>query len=129
MHWTDPYIGRPYALGVMDCARLAVEVSRDVFHRPPPAEAEVTRAASRGTRDTQIRAGVEAVARLTMVAEEGDIVLMMCRGRASHVGVYCLVDGEPSVLHAMENAGSVVRHRLRDLVRVQLTVEGFYQWK
>lgn len=61
--------------------------------------------------------------------KEGDVVLMLCRNRPSHVGVYCDVNGEPSVLHAMENAGMVVLHRIRDLPKVFLSVEGFYKWK
>ena len=53
---------------------------------------------------------------------------MQCRGRPSHIGAYCLVDGEPSVLHAMANAGMTVRHALRDLNRIGLAIEGFYRW-
>lgn len=60
---------------------------------------------------------------------EGDAVLMLCRNRPSHIGVYCIVNHEPCVLHAMENAKMVVLHKLRDLPKVFLSIEGFYKWK
>jgi len=72
---------------------------------------------------------VETYGKKTDIPEEGDAVLMMCRGRPSHIGIYCVVNNEPCVLHAMENAGMVVLHRIRELNRVFLTVEGYYAWK
>ena len=49
--------------------------------------------------------------------------------RPSHIGVYCEVDGNKCVLHAMEGAGMVVLHRIRDLDKYFLKVEGYYTWK
>ena len=46
MHWSEKYIGRPYVLGVSDCARLVCDVRREVFGQPVPEEAEPERAAS-----------------------------------------------------------------------------------
>lgn len=129
MHWSEPYIGQPYIKGDADCARLLCNVRRDVFKLPVPQETEVERAASRLGRVAQMEDGVEAFGEQVDSPEEGDAVLMLCRGRPSHIGVFCVVDGERCVLHAMENLGMVVLHRLRDLSKCLLMIEGFYRWK
>lgn len=129
MHWSENYIGDPYVLGDADCARLVASVRKEIYKLPVPSDVEVDRAGSRLGRVGQMGDLVEMYGQRTDNPEEGDVVLMICRARPSHVGVYCIVDNEPCVLHAMENAGMVVRHRLRDLPKVLLTVEGFYKWK
>ena len=128
-HWSEPYIGRPYVLGESDCARLVCDVRREVFGLPVPEEAEPGRAPSAYGRFQQMRDGVEEYGDPTDDPQDGDSVLMFCRGRDSHIGVYAVVNGEPCVLHAMKNAGMTVLHRLRDLPRYNLHVEGFYKWK
>lgn len=129
MHWSDNYIGEPYVTGDADCARLIARVRQEIYGLPVPDDVEVDRAASRLGRIGQMSDLVDLYGQRTDDPDEGDVVLMLCRARPSHVGVYCVVDNEPCVLHAMENAGMVVRHRLRDLPKVFLTVEGFYKWK
>jgi hypothetical protein len=128
-HWAEHYIGRTYVLGESDCARLVCDVRREVFGLPVPPEAEPDRASSLLGRYHQMSEGVAEFSTPTQTPAEGDVVLMICRGRSSHVGAYCVVNGEPSVLHAMKNAGMTVLHRLRDLPRYLLAVEGFYRWK
>lgn len=128
-HWSEAYIGRGYVLGESDCARLVCDVRREVFGLPVPEDAEPDRAASALQRFKQMSDGVAEYGERVETPQEGDAVLMLCRGRPSHIGAYCVVDGEPSVLHAMQNAGMTVLHRLRDLPRYLLTVEGFYRWK
>lgn len=128
-HWTERYIGQEYESGTADCARLLAQVRREVFELPVPSDIEVERAASRLGRAGQMTDLVEAFGVKTDNPQEGDAVLMMCRGRPSHIGAYAYINGEPCVLHAMENAGHVVLHRLRDLHRVFLSVEGYYAWK
>lgn len=129
MHWSDQYIGRPYIKGDADCARLLCQVRREVFHGAVPSDVEAERKASRLGRAAQMEDGVREYGIRTDAPVEGDAVLMFSLGRPSHIGAFCLVDGEPSVLHAMENAGMVVRHKIRDLHRVFLSVEGYYRWK
>jgi hypothetical protein len=129
MHWSERYLQDPYVKGEADCAHLVARVRHEVFGGAVPDAAQVERAASRLGRVAQMADGVAEYGESVDVPQEGDVVLMMCRGRPSHVGAYCLVNSEPSVLHAMENAGMVVLHRLRDLPRVGLAVEGFYRWK
>lgn len=128
-HWSDTYIGAPYVPGDADCAALFVRVSREVFQRSVPDAVEVDRAVSRLGRAAQMSDGVEAWGEWVEDPQEGDAVLMVCAGRPSHIGVFCRVDNEASVLHAMENAGMTVRHSLRSLERYALRLEGFYRWK
>lgn len=128
-HWTEKYIGQPYAVHTADCARLLSKVRSEQFNLPVPTDIEVERAASRLGRIGQMQDLVSEYGEKTENPQEGDAVLMLNRGRPSHIGVYTIVDSEPCVLHAMENAGMVVLHRIRELNRVFLTVEGYYSWK
>ena len=128
-HWSAKYIGQGYATHTADCARLLARVRQEQFSLPVPSDIEVDRAASRLGRVGQMQDLVSEFGVKTDTPQEGDAVLMLSRGRPSHIGVYCIVNGEPSVLHAMENAGMVVLHRIRELHRVFLTVEGYYAWK
>lgn len=128
-HWAEQYIGSEYAVNTSDCARLLSKVRKEQFNMPVPDDIEIERAASRLGRVGQMQDLVNEFGLRTENPQEGDAVLMICRGRPSHVGVYCIVDKEPCVLHAMENAGMVVLHRIRELNRVFLSVEGYYTWK
>lgn len=128
-HWSEKYIGLPYETNTADCARLLANVRKEVFKLPVPSDIEIERAASRLGRAGQMTDLVSGYGKKTDKPKEGDAVLMLCRGRPSHIGAYCIVDGEDCVLHAMENAGMVVLHRIRELDRVFLKVEGYYSWK
>jgi cell wall-associated NlpC family hydrolase len=128
MHWSDKYIGKPYSLGDADCAALVCEVREKEFSGNVPDVVSEARENTRLKRIEQLQSIAREVVTETQEPTEGDVVLMTCRGRPSHVGIYCVVDNDPSVLHAMENAKMVVRHRLRDLDKFWLTVEGFYKW-
>lgn len=129
MHWSLRYIGQPYELGSADCARLLSQVRKEVFCLPVPDEIEVDRLGSRLGRVGQMNDLVAAYGDLTDSPSEGDAVLMICAGRPSHIGVYCEVNNEKCVLHAMENAGMVVLHKIRELDKFFLKVEGYYKWK
>jgi hypothetical protein len=128
-HWSESYIGQPYAVGQADCARLLAQVRKEVFDLPVPEAIEVERLQSRLGRVGQMIDLVTAYGQPTNHPKEGDAVLMLCANRPSHIGVYCEIAGEPCVLHAMENAGMVVLHRIRELERAFLKVEGYYTWK
>lgn len=128
-HWSAKYIGQEYKTNTADCARLLSKVRSEQFNLPVPTDIEVERAASRLGRVGQMQDLVSEFGAKTETPQEGDAVLMLCRARPSHIGVYCIVDNEPCVLHSMENAGMVVLHKIRELNRVFLSVEGYYTWK
>lgn len=129
MHWSSRYIGRPYVLGDADCARLLSDVRQEVFMLPVPSIVDVERAASALGRAGQVDDLVHEYGEHTDTPKDGDAVLMICAGRPSHIGVYCNVNSDPCVLHAMQNAGMVVLHKIRDLEKYFLKVEGYYAWK
>lgn len=126
MHWTEPYIGRPYVTGEYDCASLVLEIQRDVFGR------EVADYGERpALRSDQHQALVdEAKKRVERVEtpQEGDAVQMLVRGTMSHVGVYTNINGEGHVLHNVRRVG-VILTKIRDLPMKPWKLEGFYQWK
>lgn len=131
-HWSDRYVGRPYGEG-FDCAELARLVNREVFGRDIllPASrwhAGLTGAARLRAMRRQIAACTDDCARRTEAPAEGDGVLILARGRPTHIGLYCLIAGVPWVLHAAQGPGQVVRTRLRDMARLGWPVEGYYQW-
>jgi len=116
-------------MGDADCAKLVGQVRREVFDLPVPSEVEVQRHSSRLGRVGQMSDLIDIYGEPTDDPKEGDVVLMICAGRPSHVGVFCLVNDQKSVLHAMENAGMVVLHKIADLHKFFLKVEGYYKWK
>ena len=128
-HWSEQYIGLPYQVGKMDCARLAAKVKHEIFGEYIPPEIDQDRAASLLGRAEQMYDLMSEYLCKTETPTEGDLVLMMSKGRPSHIGIYCIVGGQRSVLHAMESAKMTVMHRIRDLPKVFLTVEGYYKWK
>lgn len=129
VHWTGRYIGRPYVPGFFDCAHLVERVQREHFGRdvrlPQHRISERSRELS-----TQIAAeqGFFITPR-EGAPEEGDCALMVGAGRLNHVGVVVLILGEVWVLHNFIRARQVALHRVRDLDRYGLTVEGYYAWK
>ncbi|CAB4121527.1 hypothetical protein UFOVP14_21 [uncultured Caudovirales phage] len=129
VHWSENYIGSPYEMGSADCARLLGKVRKEVFNLPVPEEIEVDRHSSRLKRVGQMADLVAIYGEQTNDPKEGDAVLMICAGRPGHIGVYCEVNNEKCVLHAMENAGMVVLHKIRELDKFFLKVEGYYKWK
>ena len=128
MHWSENYIGKPYQLGDADCAALCIDVIENEFNGNLPEFCKQYRENTRLRRAHQLETLAREATHRTDKPAEGDVVLMLCRGRPSHVGIYCIVDNEPSVLHAMENAKMVVRHKIRDLEKFWLKVEGYYKW-
>ena len=124
MHWAENYIGQPYAEA--NCAELAAQVQREVFNRDvklPGALAIGLRAQSKQIDDLQC-----VVASPVDKPVEGDAVLMKARGCLGHVGVFCRINNQDWVLHAMKNAGHAVLHRMTDLQNIGLSVEGYYRW-
>ena len=128
-HWAEKYIGQPYNRGDADCAHTLAKIRKEVFGLDVPTDIEVERKASRLGRLGQLVDLVAEYGEPTDNPQEGDAVLMLWKNRHSHIGAYCIVNGEPCVLHAMESAGMVVLHRIRELDRVFMSVEGYYAWK
>ena len=109
----------------MDCAelvKLVLFVEFGKVAKIPTNRAEGLRGKSKQIDDIK-----DDVARQVELPCEGDVVLMRCRGALGHVGVYCWVNDGSWVLHALKNAGQVCIHRLHELHKYGLEVEGFYR--
>lgn len=126
-HWSQRYVGRPYAAGVYDCAALVEAVQREEFNRALSLPAE--RPAGWRSLSALIELQKANFAAPTTSPVDGDGVLMVGRGYLNHLGVYCVIGGRPWVLHNMKRAGAVVLHRARELERYGLRIEGYYRWK
>jgi len=125
-HWTAPYIGLEYIPIQRDCAALATTVQAEVFGRDIYDAAE--RANGLRAQSHQLTMELARLVQPTSDPIEGDLVLMRSRGSLSHIGVFATINGADYVLHAMRNAGQVVLHRIADLWKVGLDIEGYYRW-
>jgi len=123
-HWSARYLGLPWTIST-DCGWLVEKVRAEVFGQLIALTPQ--RRPGAFGRNQQIRAEVSARAVHTDQPADGDIVLLICRARAQHVGLYCLIDGEPWVLHNGQGLG-VTRMRVRELARHGYGVEGYYRW-
>jgi len=122
-HWSDPYIDIPHA--DLDCAQLVERVLREQFGR----DYNFLRRTSDDLdhRSSLIVTHAADYARRIDQPVDGCGVLMFARGRRAHMGLYCLIDHAPYVLHSDSVFGSSVRTPLTRLMRCY-KVEGFYAW-
>lgn len=131
----EAYVGRPYEVGVFDCADLAVLVQREVFgrcvalptHRQRPGglmgQAREIHAL-RGALATPIAGGVSGAGVLMFeTVAQNDVPSQLW-----HIGTVFVQGGETWVLHNSHAMGCAALHRLRDLRRWGLQLEGFYAW-
>lgn len=108
-HWAAHYIGEPWVAVEHDCWGFVRRVYREQFGIDLPVV---------DVDSHSLRAGIQAFdrhpERAAWVAlpnpTEGAAVLMGKAERASHVGIWCDVDGG-GVLHAIQGAGVVFQNR------------------
>lgn len=125
-HWTETYIGRPYS-DDYNCAHLLVDVQRNVFNRnvniPIESESQVFLLSKQiDDKKKTYLTPIEATE-----IQDGDVVLMKSRGRLNHIGILAVINGMKFVLHNVKSTGNVTLHRLKDLEKYALSVEGFYR--
>ncbi len=127
MHWTEKYIGQPYVPETGDCAAFAERVAREYLGITPglPSGHEVALRA----QAAQIRAHQAQFAEPVIAPIEGHPVLLRSRGDLFHIGVMTFMAHEWWVMHADRAFGAVVRQRLRDMIRVDYKLEGYFRWK
>lgn len=125
------YVGRPYVRGTYTCAHLAADVQLDLFKRQVAIPA-VHPLGSAGQR-REIHALRGELARKVAVPHTGCGALFYeCTsgGELWHIGTAGLDRfGDVWVLHNSEKLGSAHFHRLHDLQRWGLILEGWYEWK
>jgi len=128
-HWVHNYIGREYIKDVYDCASLFVDVAKNEFNKNVSIPVDRT-----GMRYSEMSVEINqrklSMADPTDKPEEGDAVLLITPKGLNHIGIYCVVNRVPHVLHAMGGSvAQVVLHKLRELDKYNLKVEGFYKLK
>lgn len=132
-HWAEQYVGMPYVVDVFECAEMAQLVNREVFGReirlPPERPHRGKGGYERYLAMTkQLAAVTDDYGVCTDEPKEGDGVVLLARGRPSHIGIYCRIAGEAWVLHCMSSAGQAILTRIRELHLRGLSVEGYYRW-
>lgn len=128
-HWTDKYVGLPYVPNEFDCAHLVVKVQNEQFNQniSMPIEREGHVFLLSKQIDEHLHEYYEEKPKEQ--AQEGDMVLMRCRGRLNHIGIYVVVNGVPYVLHNIKNLGSVALHRIRELDKYGVVFDSVYALK
>lgn len=111
-----------------DCADLAIDVARELFGRE--IDLPTLRPRPQGTRGqaAALRVAMGELARPVDTPIDGDLVLMRLKGTeiAGHIGTYLHVAHEPHVLHTSLAMGFAALHKIRDLARYGLQLEGYY---
>jgi len=133
-HWAEQYVGIPCGSEAgFDCADLAALVQRECFENDIHLPRDRTYRERKGhakfkAMKQQIEVLKDSYAHRTDAPIEGDPVLLKTKGYFQHIGVFCLIAGEPWILHAADGAQQVVLTRMRDLEIRGLFVEGYYKW-
>lgn len=126
MHWVERYLNRSYVDREYDCASLFCEVLREQFDKDVPDYGE--RPALRSARADWLETELKSRARRLKEPVEGCGVLMMSEGAYRHIGVYCIVNSRPHILHNVKDRGARLT-RPEDLpLLTGLTIEGYYEW-
>lgn len=103
--------GRVPGLG-MDCAGLFIQVCRELG-----LEHQDAAGYPRNPYDGKLEAELDGQPCLRRIdpgeAKEGDLLCMRIRRAPQHIGFHAgFVDGQPYIIHASEEHGGVVHHRI-----------------
>ena len=126
----ETYVGTPYVEGVFDCADLAAKVQWEVFGRLIPLPTHRKRPAGAMGQAREIRVLQDALAVRIELPETGCGVLMYQPTEQSmrwHIGTVFVVGIDVWVLHNSSEALGACLHRLADLQRQGMRLEGYYQ--
>lgn len=127
MHWTDDFVGKPYIPDQYDCVHLVVDVQKQVYGKD--IEIPVEREEHVFLLSKQIDQHLETFYEQVEVPQEGDMVLMKCKGRLNHTGVYVVINGVAYVLHNLRSIMSVALHKVRELEKYGVVVDSYYRVK
>lgn len=125
------YVGMAYEDGVFDCSDLVALVQRELFGHDLKLPAHADRPGGRAGRRNVMRDMSKALAQPLDEPALGAVVIMQQpaddgRGMVWHLGVMFTDGQEWWVLHNVNTLGGVWLHRLRELGRLGIQVEGYY---
>lgn len=128
-HFSEKYVGMEYVHNEFDCVHLLQLVQQNEFDRTVdiPVERDDTVFAMSNQIDFHKAEYAETVSQSE--SKDGDIVLMKAKGRLNHTGILFIKNGTHYVLHNLRNVGSVAVHKIRELEKWGLIVEGIYRFK
>lgn len=130
VHWSHKYIGLFFVETAFDCAVLVQKIQQEVFGREAPIPGERWYSSERGR--ARLREMAHQIHECRSLAQEvtdpqdGDVVLLRVRGNPSHLGTYCVIEGEPWVLHMTDGQQSVLQ-RLTHLRLRGYDVLGYFR--
>lgn len=127
-HWSEKYVGMDYVHDEFDCVHLLQLVQQNEFERTIdiPVERDNNVFALSSQIDFHKAEYLETVKQHE--ATEGDVVLMLAKGRLNHTGVLCKINNTNYVLHNLRNIRAVALHRVRELEKYGLKLEGIYRF-
>lgn len=120
------YIGIPYK--DMNCARLALDIQEKEFGKKYNDYIE-PKNDSPFSFSLAVRRNLPDYMDKISLPKHGCAVLMICRGRLSHIGTYLFIGNEGYILHTSESFQSSILTSIKDLKKYHIQIEGFYQWK
>ena len=126
-HFSDKYVGKEYIIDVYDCVHLCVEVQQEEFGNK--FEIDIDRERGLIKQTDQIDAHLNEYLIDDKDAKEGDLLLMRCKGRLTHSGIVCEINGTMYVLHNLRNIRSVAMHKISELSKWGCVPESFHRFK
>lgn len=120
------YVGREYRVGLYDCAHLVRDVQKDLFGREIALPGHHPMGAA-GQRRV-INAMRDELASRIDVPFPG-CAAILTEGDHIHIGTVALRHGEPWILHCSHKLGSAHLHRLSDLERWGMSLQGYFAWR
>lgn len=128
-HWIDEYVGMPYVIDTFDCVGLISLVYKQELQ----TDLELPTERNEGVflLSQQIAESMDDYVDNVSLnkAQDFDVVLMKHKGKLNHTGLFFRVGNVPYVLHNIRSINQVVAHKIKDLEKINLFVEGIYRFK
>lgn len=126
------YVGTLYRVGEFDCADLAAQVQRELFGRVIALPAQRKRpAGARGQAREIARLQADLADRIDLPVDGCGALFHEPDGDSQlwHIGTMFAHAGDWWVLHNSHKLQSAALHRLSDVKRFGLRLDGFYAWR
>lgn len=115
MHtWASKYVGQVCG-GERNCARLMVDVQKDVFGRIVKLPEEIENNYRTNSRIIDYVATEQFMEVRKENSIDGDVVAMRIRSYENHVGVLCVHGGERYILHTNDVTGQAILQLERNI--------------
>lgn len=120
------YIGIPYSKA--NCADLALMIQKNEFGKEY-IDYEKPESTSPFGYCRAVKKNIPNYLEERLIPINGCAVLLVCRGRLSHIGTYLNMNKTDYVIHTSERFKSSIMTPLHDLKKFGIEIQGFYSWK